>query len=111
MELFGILAKSNLCWFTNIDYFFAFMLCLLEVERTVEGYFPCAVRMAVRMFSIEQEPVHSLVRELRFHKLHSVPHRKTLSVCRDPISHLHQDWATSTALPLGTHSYHSQGLK
>ena len=52
MELFGILAKSNLCWFTNIDYFFVFMLCLLEVERTVEGYFPCAVRMAVRMFSI-----------------------------------------------------------
>ena len=34
------------------------------------------------------------------------PHPKTLSVYRDPISHLHQDWATYTALPLRTHCAH-----
>ena len=32
------------------------------------------------------------------HKLIGAPHPKSLSVCRDPVSHLHQDWATSTAL-------------
>ena len=58
------------------------------------------------MLSLEGEQVQSLVRELRSHKLHSAPHPKTLSVCRDPVSHLHQDWATSTALPLGTHCSH-----
>ena len=35
-----------------------------------------------------------------------LPTKKTISVCRDPVSHLHQDWATSTALPLGTHCSH-----
>ena len=58
------------------------------------------------MLSLEGESVQSLVRELRSHKLHGAPHSKTLSVCRDPVSHLHQDWATSTALPLGTHCFH-----
>ena len=47
-----------------------------------------------------------LVRELRSHKLHGAPHPKTLSVYRDPISQLHRDWTTSTALPLGTHYSH-----
>jgi len=58
------------------------------------------------MLSLEGEPVQSLVRELRSHKLHGVPHPKTLSVCHDPVSHLHQDWAPFTALPLGTHCAH-----
>ena len=51
------------------------------------------------MNSLEGEPVESLVRELRSHKLHGAPHPKTLSVCRDRVSHLHQDWAKSTDLP------------
>ena len=58
------------------------------------------------MLSLEGELVQSLVRELRAHKLHGVPHPKKLSVCGDPVCHLHQDWATSTALPLGTHCSH-----
>ena len=45
-------------------------------------------------------------RELRSHKLDRAPHPKTISVCRDPVSHVHQDWATSTALPMGTHCSH-----
>ena len=40
------------------------------------------------------------------HKLHGAPNQKTLSVCHYPVSHLHQDWATSTSLPLGTHCSH-----
>jgi len=34
------------------------------------------------------------------------PTPKILSVCRYPVSHLHQDWATSIALPLGKHCSH-----
>ena len=56
------------------------------------------------MLSLEGELVQSLVRELRSQKLHGAPHPKTISVCRDPVSHLHQDLAISTALILGTHS-------
>ena len=58
------------------------------------------------MLSLEGEPVQPLVRELRSHKVHGASHTKTLFVCRDPVSHMHQDWATSTALPLGTHCFH-----
>ena len=58
------------------------------------------------MLSLEGEPVQGLVRELRSHKLDGDPHPKTISVCRDPVSHLHQDWTTSTALTLGTHCSH-----
>ena len=58
------------------------------------------------MLSGEGEPVQSLVKELRSHKLHGASHPKTLSVCRDPVSHLHQDWATSTTLIVGTHCSH-----
>ena len=58
------------------------------------------------MLSLEAEPVQSLFRELRSHNLHVGPHPKILSVCRDPVSHLHQDWTTSTALTLGTHCSH-----
>ena len=36
-----------------------------------------------------------------------LPTKKTISVCRDPVSHLHQDWATSTALPMETHCSHN----
>ena len=58
------------------------------------------------MLSLEAEPVQSLVRELRSHKLHGAPHSKILSVCCDPVSHLPQDWATSTTLTLGIHCSH-----
>ena len=58
------------------------------------------------MLSVEVELVQSLVRELRSHKLHGAPYPKTLSVCCDPVSHLHQDWTTSTTLTLGTHCSH-----
>ena len=34
------------------------------------------------------------------------PPKKNLSVCGDPVCHLHWDWATSTALPLGAHCSH-----
>ena len=58
------------------------------------------------MLSQEGELVQSLVRELRSHKLHGAPQPQNIFVCRDPVSHLHQDWATSTALRLGTHCSH-----
>ena len=58
------------------------------------------------MLSLKVEPVQSLVRELRSHNLHDAPQSKILSVCRDPFSHLHQDWTTSIALTLGTHCSH-----
>ena len=54
------------------------------------------------MLSLEGEPVQSRFRELRSHNLHGAPQRITLSVCHDPVSHLPRDWATYTALPLGT---------
>ena len=55
---------------------------------------------------IRRGPVQSPARELRSHKLHGAPHPKNLSVCGDPVCHLHQDWTTSTALTLGTHCSH-----
>ena len=58
------------------------------------------------MLSLEAEPVQSLFRELRSHNVHGAPHPKMLSVCHDPVSHLHQDLTTSTALNLGTHCSH-----
>ena len=56
--------------------------------------------------SLEGEPVQSLVGEIRYHKVDGASHPKTKSVCRDPFSHLDQDLATSTALPLVTHCSH-----
>ena len=58
------------------------------------------------MLSLKAELVQSLVRELRSHNLNGAPQSKILYVCRDPVSHLHQDWTTSTALTLGTHCSH-----
>ena len=59
------------------------------------------------MLALEGELVQSLVRELRSYNLHGAPHpKKKLSVCGDPVCHLHWDWATSTALPLGAHCSH-----
>lgn len=43
------------------------------------------------MLSLEGEPVQSQVRELRSHKLHGAHHPKKLSVCGDPVWHLHRD--------------------
>ena len=56
--------------------------------------------------SLEGEPVQSLVGELRYHKADGASHPKTVSMCHDPFSHLDQDLATSTALPLVTHCSH-----
>ena len=56
--------------------------------------------------SLEGEQVQSLVEELRYHKADGASHPKTVSMCHDPFSHLDQDLATSTALPLVTHCSH-----